>query len=245
MFKPTASRKWQAKFRNWIGGNKYGILIAGVRRRGRGEWITLEQVPQEVRDYLYAQQTDGAGRWYCSEFQTIDQLKAEVDGVVVGRAFATLHFVVDEQVPPPRLRSIHRAVRAALRAIGQDNLASFARAIYRSTSTGIGVGFRVEGEWIYGSGLPTSPLDDLLKTQQITGFSATGYCEGVDCDFDPRICEGKVTQADIWGACDAAEQDGLNVWNDTHGCESCGPEQDGYRPINPHCATCHGDGVII
>jgi len=243
----TVSRKWQVRLSNWIGGSQYGVLITGVRRRGRGDWLTLDQAPKEVVDYLYAKQTKGAGRWYCPEFHTIEALKAGVIGVDVRPDAAYLFCVVDEQVPPPRPRPIHRAVKSVVKDASRDgSLSGFARSVYRSTSTGVSVGFCVDGVWLYGGSLPSTPMLDLLKTAQVTGFSATGYCEGVDCDPDPHFCDGKVVAADIWKAIDAAEQDGLNLWNDTHGCECCGPESEsGFRAINPSCKACNGNGMVI
>ena len=43
-----------------------------------------------------------------------------------------------------------------------------------------------------------------------------------------------------------AEEEAEEIWNDTHGCPDCGPENDyGYRSINPACKTCKGEGMII
>jgi hypothetical protein len=74
----------------------------------------------------------------------------------------------------------------------------------------------------------------------------SGYCEGVDAECPPiRLC-WPYTHADIDDAVKAADYDGVAMWNETHGCESCGPENDiGYRDVNPKCKACKGAGEIF
>jgi hypothetical protein len=74
----------------------------------------------------------------------------------------------------------------------------------------------------------------------------SGYCEGVDggCPshelkfpFDSEAFDGIVKEADL---------DGCSLWDDTHGCEDCGPESEmGYRPVNEACPICEGCGTIL
>lgn len=47
-------------------------------------------------------------------------------------------------------------------------------------------------------------------------------------------------------ALEAVEKEADEIWHETHGCESCGSEDEfGHRPINPDCPMCHGNGTII
>lgn len=75
-----------------------------------------------------------------------------------------------------------------------------------------------------------------------------GYCEGVDIDCPSYELNYPFSSDDFWKAVDNADNDGVGLWNDTHGCEHCydGLEGEyGYTPINPNCNHCHGEGVIL
>jgi hypothetical protein len=43
-----------------------------------------------------------------------------------------------------------------------------------------------------------------------------------------------------------ADKDGCELWDETHGCDDCGEEDEfGNRPINPECVSCGGAGAVI
>lgn len=48
------SRQWQARLRTWIGIGQRGPRIIGLRKRGRGPWRTVRDVPAAVLEYLNA-----------------------------------------------------------------------------------------------------------------------------------------------------------------------------------------------
>ena len=78
--------------------------------------------------------------------------------------------------------------------------------------------------------------------------SVAGYCEGVDIDCDSHELKFPFSADEFWKAVDNADNDGINLWNDTHGCEHCydGLEGEyGYTPIQPNCNHCYGEGVIL
>ena len=61
----------------------------------------------------------------------------------------------------------------------------------------------------------------------------------------------------MWAAVEKADKEGVAVWRQTHGCDGCFPKgtrdewgneiQAGALggPIDPDCAQCSGDGVIL
>ena len=55
------------------------------------------------------------------------------------------------------------------------------------------------------------------------------------------------TALDFKHALDEVEREATDIWNDTHGCDKCGPvnEDTGYRAINKKCRSCKGQGVIL
>lgn len=91
-------------------------------------------------------------------------------------------------------------------------------------------------------------------------FSVSGYCEGSDRDHQEYVVPLPCTPEQIDEAISAANEDGEQTWDETHGCPECQPE--GYcdewgnewtpeddnwigQPINPDCASCEGAGVVI
>ena len=93
-----------------------------------------------------------------------------------------------------------------------------------------------------------------------TVFSVAGYTEGTDQDCEPHEVLLPCKPEEIGKAIADADQDGCDLWKETHGCEHCWP--DGYcdewgnewtpdgdnwvgQPTNPECVTCEGQGIII
>jgi len=94
-------RHWQADLAPWLGGREHGLLINGVRRRGRGEWIRdLDAWPQSVREYLNAQRTNV--RITSPDFHTMEELSQAVANDKDARLFnnGRLNFVIEEQPKP-------------------------------------------------------------------------------------------------------------------------------------------------
>jgi hypothetical protein len=88
-------RKWQARFRNSIGG----ILFGGARRSGRGEWKRAEQIPGEVKKYLHIERGKGAAPvWHQRDWKRLsamhDECKPESH---FHRNFLIVNFTVKEE----------------------------------------------------------------------------------------------------------------------------------------------------
>jgi len=79
------------------------------------------------------------------------------------------------------------------------------------------------------------------------GFAFTGYCEGVDATFAPHTLFFPFTVGDMISAVAEAERESEEVWDETHGCGSCGPEdpETGYTPVNEYCIVCNGEGTVL
>lgn len=73
-----------------------------------------------------------------------------------------------------------------------------------------------------------------------------GYCEGSDRELELHRIDFPFNYKDFSAIVDEADQEGVDTWNETHGCEFCG-EQDEYGDveINKDCQACEGHGVII
>jgi hypothetical protein len=79
-----------------------------------------------------------------------------------------------------------------------------------------------------------------------TSVTIGSIVEGVDWNTETRTLTYPFVMDEYWSAVQAVEDEAKDIWNQTHGCEDCGPEGDnGYIAINPECKTCHGEGDII
>ena len=87
------------------------------------------------------------------------------------------------------------------------------------------------------------------------GVSVGSIVEGVDEETDVQhLSMGEYLnmeegQLGVWldKAIEAVEADARRIWNETHGCEDCGPAESllGYRHVNPDCKSCGGSGEVI
>tara|TARA_R110002020_G_scaffold434121_1_gene644277 strand:+ start:373 stop:738 length:366 start_codon:yes stop_codon:yes gene_type:complete len=79
------------------------------------------------------------------------------------------------------------------------------------------------------------------------GIEVGSIVEGVDEGTDTHALEYPFKISEFWDALQAVEDEALEIWNDTHGCEDCGMEHPEYgsQMINPDCKTCKGQGQII
>ncbi len=78
-----------------------------------------------------------------------------------------------------------------------------------------------------------------------TKVVVSGYVEGDvgDCpSYELVFPFEEKTFDETLESCDS---DADVLWNETHGCEHCGFEVDGYIPVNPNCNHCHGGGRVI
>lgn len=80
-----------------------------------------------------------------------------------------------------------------------------------------------------------------------TGFKVGSIVEGVDQCTEIHFLNFPFEYKAFWEALDDVEAEAKEIWDMTHGCDDCGPEDPytGNRPINPNCKTCKGEGAII
>lgn len=86
----------------------------------------------------------------------------------------------------------------------------------------------------------------------------SGYVEGWDGECPAHELRFPFTEEEFWAAVEAADQDGTEKWNETHGCPECYPEtncqkcngqgyleldrSEGYGGFFPCCPDCRGTG---
>lgn len=78
------------------------------------------------------------------------------------------------------------------------------------------------------------------------GISIGSIVEGVEYGTKAYNMNYEFTGAKFDRHIADIEKEAKEIWNDTHGCEDCGPENPdtGYVPINPNCENCMGKGLI-
>ena len=130
--KATASpRKWQVKVSDWIGGKAHGLMVVGVRRRGRGPWLPLEDAPIEVRDYLmegHPEYQYGSGdvkrprRCLGPDLKSFGDLRQHGIEVRERNLIGTWFVTVDEKQFPTEQQTanfLRKAARKAIKRIGE------------------------------------------------------------------------------------------------------------------------------
>ena len=78
--------------------------------------------------------------------------------------------------------------------------------------------------------------------QEIT-FHIGSIVEGIDATVDDEVTL-PTTKSDLRLLVEDIESRAQELWDETHGCAACGEESPmtGYRPINPECQRCYGEG---
>ena len=79
--------------------------------------------------------------------------------------------------------------------------------------------------------------------------SVAGYCEGTDGACAARTLAFPFTAAAFDAAVEAADRDGCDLWDDTHGCEACaehyGVPVEDECPVWKACPSCEGHGILL
>lgn len=79
-----------------------------------------------------------------------------------------------------------------------------------------------------------------------TGIMVGSIVEGVDQTTETHELTFPFEATELDDAIAAIENEAQEIWDATHGCEMCGPEDEtGYRQIRKDCPSCHGQGNII
>jgi hypothetical protein len=129
-------------------------------------------------------------------------------------------------------------------ALGADSPARINRAVYKSTDCGASLSLKPVGRAMLHNGdakwvtLPGSLAVEYVTVQSIV--------EGIEETTEAVEVKFPATQATLWAAMGEVERQASDLWNETHGCEDCGEENDiGYRTINPKCKACGGSGTTF
>ena len=138
------------------------------------------------------------------------------------------------------------------------------RYIYKYTDCGPGVGFQIDGNWMYCDDLRKFGAWEDFKGHTIQAMSISSIVEGVEQCTDNIILEAKdlrgkgkkptrKTVGDaIFKAVAKVDAQANDIWDETHGCEKCAEAAKmdfetnmGEIPVNPKCPECNGCGTII
>ena len=77
-------------------------------------------------------------------------------------------------------------------------------------------------------------------------LSVSPYVEGIDIDPIAVKLKLPIQESTLVRVFKDIQLEADAMWDETHGCEDCGPADcSGYTPINPECGTCGGGGTII
>lgn len=78
------------------------------------------------------------------------------------------------------------------------------------------------------------------------GIQVGSIVEGVDQGTESHTLLFPFDIKEYWDALQKVEDEASRIWDETHGCEQCGDENEfGYIPVNPDCPNCEGAGIVI
>lgn len=135
------------------------------------------------------------------------------------------------------------------------------REYYKYTDCGPSMGALVDGQWVYCDRLRDLGTNDsfALSGKKLEGICFSSIVEGVEQTTETyEILNDFVTADGFWMEVDRAiecvERDAKDIWENTHGCESCvahwnegdpGRYEVGDCPVWPECAYCNGSGAAF
>lgn len=134
-----------------------------------------------------------------------------------------------------------------LRIIGVTNLSALQKVIFKSTDCGASVQLLTSAE-LYSGGSPIDDdvMSDIHPEVEVIGVVLGSIVEGVDWGTEEYELLFPFTEKEFNSTLDDVESEANDIWNDTHGCDSC-PEnpETGYHMIDSGCPECNGEGSII
>lgn len=237
---------WQFDLVRAIGG----VAILRIRRGLKSPWMSpkqIEKLPDNIKQYLCLKATNNVT--YIEGVSTIEDLKDEdVKWTKHRKAKSygwlysvrgTLKLAIPQHVLDQRKRvDRYKNSKTAIRNIRQ--LADHVGAGYDKKDADIEVASRVARRLYKDT--------DCGICFGHTGYSVSvsGYCEGIDAECRSHSLNFPFSQKEFDELVQTADDDGNTMWNETHGCEKCGPENEyGYRDVNPNCEECGGFGGVI
>ncbi len=143
-----------------------------------------------------------------------------------------------------------------------ESPADLYRATYKYTACGPSVGFHERrpdnaGRWHYCSDLLKLGTWDEINERGIIldCISVSSIVEGVDAEVEATYIDcdpyggddPEIISKDYWNAVEYTNERANEIWNETHGCETCtdGESRPGDTPVNPDCPNCGGNGIVI
>jgi hypothetical protein len=231
---PDKTETWEIKLADSISG----ILFLGSRKNGRGPWLTFDQTPKPVRDYIMAEVVPGEAHnavIHRSVAANLDDLQSLISGVGQDRFGqrrgnqATI-WVEVEKPPPPR-RPIPRGV-PAIRTLqdlidhfGADDVTRLNRAVYRGTDAGASISVQTpDGAW-HDNG------DDWSAITEIVAFKIQTIVEGSDYEvnmMDPFVLPVTVAAVNRW--IEELEVEATRLWEEANQPEEPPPGVLDWRP---------------
>lgn len=240
--------QWTVEYRNWIGASKYGLIFTRARK-GSGKWRDALSLPEYVTEYLGL--TKARSHWCMAPVRNTNDFGPHI--TFAARKANRIH--IDMPVPDRRKPVKTYSPLTVGRLFYADGPGEVYRQTYKYTDCGPSVGFHIhslaEGpRWVYCDSLRQlgSWKEMAERGERIDWLSVGSIVEGVDydCETIEVQCEPLTTlRKRFSNAIADVNREANEIWDMTHGCPDCGDEVGGYRPINPGCKACNGQGTIL
>jgi hypothetical protein len=144
-------------------------------------------------------------------------------------------------------------VQAVLDAHHAEDFPHLDRNLYKYTDCGAALSLELwSGEMLYSGSARLAEIGP----GDVRAIGVSSIVEGVDEEVEPEylypeafLDHGEDDTASFVAALDdligRVDEAASEIWDRTHGCDDCGPDDGWGRPINPDCPTCHGSGAIL
>jgi len=139
-------------------------------------------------------------------------------------------------------------INAILANMSASDLPQLQRNVYKYTKCGAFVEFNTFANVVY-----TEDVDE-LKPEDIESVVVGSIVEGTDVQTESHVVDINVTSMKkvvkaFSDALESVEEEALQIWNDTHGCEGCQKhlelDEHDVVPVWSDCPECKGQGTII
>ena len=102
---------------------------------------------------------------------------------------------------------MNASIRKLVEPLTGDNLRMFYKTIYKATPCGPMIGFRIDGEWVYGNDLPTE-----VGNAMVDGVSISSIVEGSDVEIEGQKFTNEFVTHAFWQAVVAVNHEAKFYW---------------------------------
>lgn len=111
------------------------------------------------------------------------------------------------------IQSSCRVLVESLLGSNAGSLGNFYRAVYKGTDNGPGIGFCINGKWVYNEDLyKYENTDDFWEENDVTGVMISPYVEGSEVEVQSRTFTKPFITSQFWEANQEGDEEARFYW---------------------------------